>query len=164
MIRTIWRIVRDPQDAEDAMQEALLTIWMRWHRVCKHPRPEALVLKICVDAAYDLTRRRLRQRRRLELADVAGEPSATSCSPPGETIRAEQHAEILKAIHRLSRRQAVAALMRLVEGQSYGQIAAALGCTEATVRKHVARARGRLRVALAHLAPDNRKGVDHESG
>lgn len=157
MIRSIWRIVRDPQDAEDAMQDALLTIWKRWDRLTKHPRPEALVLKICIDAAYDVTRRRTRQQRTVELSEAVPDPPDSSCSPPEETMSTEQHAEILRAIHRLSRRQAVATLMRIVEGHSYDEIADVLGCTEATVRKHVARGRRRLRVALAHLAPTNTK-------
>jgi len=153
MIRSIWRIVRHPDDAEDAMQEALLTIWKRWDRLTKHPRPEALMLRICINAAYDVSRRRTRQRRAVELSGAAPDPPDSSGSPPQRMIGAERHAEILRAIHRLSRKQAVATLMRVVQGDSYEEIADVLGCTEATVRKHVARGRRRLRVALAHLAP-----------
>lgn len=159
MIRSIWRIVRSPQDAEDAMQEALLTIWKRWDRVSKHPSPQALVLKICIDAAYDVTRRRIRDRRMVESSDVANEQPDSSRLPSDEMIRTEQHAEIISAIHRLSRRQAVATLMRVVQDQPYGQIAAVLGCTEATARKHVARGRDRLRVSLSHLDPTDTKRV-----
>ena len=155
MIRSIWRIVRNPQDAEDVMQDALLTIWKRWDRVSKHPSPDALVLKICIDSAYDLTRHRIRDRRTLDLSEVGGEQSDSLHSPPAETIGTEQHAEIITAIHRLSRRQAMATLMRVVEDQPYRQIAAVMGCTEATARKHVARGRDRLRVLLAHLNPTN---------
>ena len=67
----------------------------------------------------------------------------------------EQYAEIVTAIHRLSRQQATAMLMRAVQGQPYEEIAAVLGCTEATARKHVARSRQRLRIWLAHLDPRN---------
>ena len=51
------------------------------------------------------------------------------------------------------RQQAAAMLMRAIQGQPYDEIAAALGCTEATARKHVARSRQRLQVLLAHLDP-----------
>ena len=156
MIRSIWRIVRDPQDAEDAMQDALLTVWKRWDRLTRHPRPEALVLRICIDAAYDVTRRRRRRRRTAELSDAACDPPAASRSPEEGVIDTERHAEVLRAIHRLSHHQAVATLMHVLEGEPYQEIAAVLGCTEATARKHVARGRDRLRVALAHLAPTKR--------
>jgi hypothetical protein len=54
MIRAIWRIV---QDAEDAMQNALAITRTRWERVRGHIRPQAQIMKICIDAAYDVLRR-----------------------------------------------------------------------------------------------------------
>ena len=155
MIRSIWRIVRNAQDAEDAMQDSLLTVWKRWDRVRQHPNPEALVLKICIDAAYDLTRRRVRDQKGHELSCASLELADSSCSPSEDAINTEHHAEIVAAIHRLSRQQAVATLMRIVQGQSYQHIAAALRCSEATARKHVARGRNRLQKSLSHLDPTN---------
>lgn len=158
MIRSIWRIIRDRQDAEDAMQDALIRIWKRWHRVCKHQNPEALVLKICIDAAYDLTRRRLRERRNCELVTMANEPVDSSPSPSDILISTEQYGKFLSAIHRLPRQQALATLMRMVQDQSYEEVAAALGCSEATARKHVSRGRDRLRVLLAHMNNETTTG------
>ena len=63
MIRSIWRIVRNPQDAEDALQDALLLLSKRWDRISKHSNPQSLVLKICIDAAYDVIRRRIRREQ-----------------------------------------------------------------------------------------------------
>lgn len=155
MIGSIWRIVANAHDAEDAMQNALLIIWKRWDRVLTHPSPEALVLKICIDAAYDVTRCRRRGHNREESRSSIEELPDPACSPAEQLIQAQLHAEVLAAIHRLSRQQAVAMLMRVVEELSYGQIAAAMRCTEATARKHVARARDRLQVMLPHLEPKN---------
>jgi RNA polymerase sigma-70 factor, ECF subfamily len=155
MIRSIWRIVRNRQDAEDAMQEALLVILKRWDRIGRHPSPQSLVLKICIDAAYDLSRRTARHRRVVALGDEAGKQASSSQSPAEEMAGVEQHAEIMHAIHRLPRQQATAILMRVVQDQPYEEIAAALGCMEVTARKHVARSRQRLRTWLAHLDPTN---------
>jgi len=41
MIRVVWRIVRGPDEAEDAFQEALLTVWTRWGQIQSHPNPHA---------------------------------------------------------------------------------------------------------------------------
>jgi RNA polymerase sigma-70 factor, ECF subfamily len=151
MIRSIWRIVRNPQDAEDAMQDALVVVLKRWDRIASHPNPQSLVLKICIDAACDVARRRQRHRRIAELGQAA-QPSGAPA--PSETVAGkEEYAEILGAIHRLSRNQSAAMLMRAVQGQSYEEIAGVLGCTEATARKHVARSRLRLKKWLAHLDP-----------
>jgi RNA polymerase sigma factor (sigma-70 family) len=154
MIRSVWRIVADAQDAEDAMQNALLMIWKRWDRVTAHPNPEALILKICIDAAYDVTRRRPRDRHRGVPRSAIEEPPDVSRSPAEQLIQSEIYAEVIAAIHNLSRHQAVAMLMSAIEELNYGQIAAAMECTEATVRKHIARGRERLRGMLAHLEPN----------
>jgi len=151
MIRSIGRIVANAQDAEDAMQNALLTIWKRWERVISHPSPNALVLKICIHAAYDVSRRKLREQNRNQSGWSNDETSDPARSPAEQLIQAELYAEVLATIHRLSRQQAIAILMRVFEGLPFSQIAAAMHCTEATARKHVARASERLKMMLAHL-------------
>ena len=64
MIRSVWRIVRDADDADDAFQAALEKIWRRLETIRRHPNPRALILRICVNAAYDLLRKKARLRRR----------------------------------------------------------------------------------------------------
>jgi RNA polymerase sigma factor (sigma-70 family) len=162
MIRSIWRITRDAHDAEDAMQNALVTLWKRWHRVQRHPSPQALVLKICVDAALDVARRRVRDRRHIESNDPASHPAGGLPLPLEELAHAELRREVLAAISRLSRRQAVTVMLRAFEELPYNQVAAALGCTEATARKHFARACAQLRLALACHQPNVSIGGSHD--
>ena len=95
MIGSIWRIVRNPQDAEDAMQDALLTILKRWDRISKHASPQSLVLKICVDAAYYVTRRKIRNRRIVELGKGASEQASSSRSPSEEIAGTEEYVVII---------------------------------------------------------------------
>ncbi|HUG68297.1 MAG TPA: sigma-70 family RNA polymerase sigma factor, partial [Pirellulaceae bacterium] len=64
--------------------------------------------------------------------------------PSDHLSRMETREAIMDAIARLSRNQAVAFVMRAIQEQSYEEIAAGLGCAEATARKHVNRARDRL--------------------
>jgi RNA polymerase sigma factor (sigma-70 family) len=154
MIRAVWRITRNAQDAEDAMQNALAAIWKHKDRISRHPSPRALTLKICIDAAYDVARRTGRDRRRVEPHDSAAEVLDDARTPWEVLAQRELFVEIQTAIDRLSRRQAVAITMRVFEELPYEQIAAAMNCTEATARKHVERARGHLRLALAKHEPD----------
>jgi RNA polymerase sigma-70 factor, ECF subfamily len=159
MIRSVWRIVRDPDDADDAFQEALATIWKRLGRIRRHANPHALILRICVNSAYDVRRRKSRRRRHEELkaiTDIAADPAP---SPAEQAVGRENREEIFEAIGRLPRNQAQAVLMRFVQELPYADIAQALDCKEATARKHIARARIRLRKALAHLAPRPTKEV-----
>ena len=157
MIRSVWRIVNDPDEAEDAFQEALLTIWRRWDALGRHPNPHALILRICVNSAYDALRRRARRLRRLEAGAMREEIPDSSPSAMQLVSIAEQRAQLLRAVGSLSRNQAKAFLMHAVEEIPYDDIAAAMNCREATVRKPVARARARLRALLSHLIPPVRE-------
>lgn len=147
MMRTVWNLTRNKHDAEEAMQEALCVIWRKWERVRIHPNPQALVLRICVNSAYDILRARARRERRETLTEVTREAGV---APDVETglPAAECQQAIQDAISQLSRNQAVAITMRLVQGVPYHEIGRALGCQESTVRKHVERGRQRLRELL----------------
>ncbi len=153
MMHSIWRIVRDPQEAEDTLQDALTIIWRRLDRIRKHPNPPALILKICTNSSYDTLRKHKRHRHEEDpevLHRIPGQPDITA---PNELVGKETENEILDAIGKLPRKQAVAVLMRLVQEQPYETIAQALGCAETTVRIHVSRGRERLGRLLAHLNP-----------
>ena len=149
MMRAVWRVSRDPDDTEDAFQEALLTVWKRWDRVRRHPNPHALVLHICINAAHDVLRRKVRRGKWLEAGAVPEDIPDSSASAIQNISGAERDAQVLRAIGLLSKNQARAILMHVVEEIPYGDVAAALGCREVTARKHVARARARLRTLLA---------------
>jgi RNA polymerase sigma-70 factor (ECF subfamily) len=153
MIRCVWRIVRDPDDAEDALQDALLTVWKRWGQVRKHPNPHALILRICINSAHDMLRHKARRGKWLEAGAIPENIPDSSPSAAQGISGAEQGAQVLRAIGCLSKNQARAILMHAVEEIPYGDIAAAMDCREVTVRKHVARARARLRTLLSHLIP-----------
>jgi RNA polymerase sigma-70 factor (ECF subfamily) len=153
MIRSVWRIVRDPDDFDDAFQDALTTIWKRLKRISRHPNPRSLILRICVNAAYDVLRRKARRLRREELQAIPDDLPDSAPSAAERLSSREDRADILHAIGQLSRQQAVAVVMRFGQESSYQDISKALGCSEVTARRHIARARVRLRRLLAHLAP-----------
>lgn len=161
MMRTVWRIVRDPDDADDAFQEALLSIWKQWSRVQKHPNPHALVLRICINSAHDMLRRKTRRMQREDASAIPAELPATAPSLTQAICDAEQCRQVLQAIGSLSKNQAQAILMHTVEEIPYAEVASAMRCREVTVRKHVARARARLRTLLSHLFPSAGKEEAH---
>ncbi|MEN6625184.1 MAG: RNA polymerase sigma factor [Candidatus Sumerlaeia bacterium] len=158
MIRSVWRIVRDRDDFDEAFQEALATVWKRLDKVRRHPNPHALILRICANAAYDALRRRSRRQKHevFDLPETLPDPAPAAT----DLISAdEDREEIFQAIAQLPRNQAEAFLMRFVQELEYSQIAQALGCSEVTARTHVARARAKLSNSLAHLDPRPAKEV-----
>lgn len=161
MLRTVGRVVRDPDAARDALQDALVRLWQRRHVVRSHPNPEALVLRVCLHAAIDQTRRRLR-RKETSAAPLELQAGGPGHGPSDALERREQREAVLEAIAQLPPRQALAVLMRVVEEQPYAVIASALCCAEITARIHLMRGRARLGRLLAHLAPDQGRKGGHE--
>ena len=149
MMRSVWAVTQQPEDAEEALQNALAVIWCKLSRIERHPNPQALVLRICINAAYDVVR--ANARRRAREAHAEAKQSADAESPAESLSRREQRSVVMRAIKQLSRNQAAAVILRLIHGESYEEIGRVLGCKDATVRKHVERGRERLRRLLAPL-------------
>jgi len=159
MMRSIWRIVRDPEMAKDTLQESLTKIWKRLDRIRIHPNPRALVLKICLNAAIDSLRKRKRLHQQEKTEVLHRFPIQSDTTAYEALERKKIEAEIFKAISRLPRRQAVAVLMRIIQDQPYDVIAQAMKCSETTVRIHVSRGRARLSQWLSNLKPASLKEV-----
>ncbi len=159
MMRSIWRIVRHTEAAEDTMQDALTIIWRRLDRIHRHPNPQALILKICINAAYDTLRKQKRYRNSEAGENYGKHPDRTDMPVSEKLEKKEMEDEILKAISRLPRKQALAVFLRVVQEQPYEQIAQILGCTETTVRIQVSKGRTKLNRSLAHLNPSSFKKV-----
>jgi RNA polymerase sigma-70 factor (ECF subfamily) len=87
-------------------------------------------------------------------------PRTGEFTPLTTLIHRESNGRLRQAIARLSPQQAQAILLRLVEGLTYDDVAAALGCTNATARVHVQRGRANLRKELPDLVAD-RSGSEY---
>lgn len=153
MLRTAWRVTRDPERARDALQDAMARIWERRERIRGHPNPAALVLRVTIHAAIDGLRRERRRRRLEDSATFLAWQASPRAGPVAEAERSEVRSLVLEAVARLPEKQAAAVTLRVLEGQPYEAIAAALGCTEPTARVHVLRGRQRLKRILHALAP-----------
>jgi RNA polymerase sigma-70 factor (ECF subfamily) len=162
MMRSIWRIVRNQQAAEDTMQDALTIIWKKLDRICRHPNPHAFILKICVNAAYDTLRKSRRTSQHEEHTEIQELPANSESDGLDRLEKKNTESEILDAIRRLPRKQALAVLMRIVQGQHYDSIAQILECSEVTVRIQVSKGRARLSKWLSHLKPTSAKEKENE--
>ncbi|HVX12704.1 MAG TPA: RNA polymerase sigma factor [Pirellulales bacterium] len=156
MFETVWRVLRHTQDAEDALQNALTTVWRQRARIASHSAPQALILKICADAAIDQFRRCRRRRDKQDISAIETGLCSVRPSPVDDAIGHETSEIMMEAISRLSPNQATAVVMRFIQGESDAAIAAALGCGTETVREHIDRGRERLGRMLRRLAPHGR--------
>ena len=148
MIAVVWKIVRDPTDFDDAFQEATIKVWKALPKIVKHPNPHGLILRICINAAFDELRRKNRRRKRELTGEIAERLATQDCGP----IEREQRDRLLDAIAGLPRKQAESLLMRFLEGMPYPAIALAMDCAESTVRTHIQRGCEKLHHILSDLA------------
>lgn len=153
-MRCIWRVLQDRDSVKQALQEALLQVWKQRQRIERHPNPGALILRICTEKAIDELRKSVCRVKHEEPIFLDHERQLVDERSPAEMVlRKELHEEVRNAIGELPRKQAIAVMMRIVEGCSYSDISQCLECSEATVRAHVRQGRLRLAALLKHLAP-----------
>jgi RNA polymerase sigma-70 factor (ECF subfamily) len=129
-------ILRDPAEAEDAVQESFLLAWRRWDTLRDEARRPQWLTSICVRHCL----RRRRGLRRWLLAD------------PDVSVRAADHPrfegrllDLDRAQAALSRQQRAALVLSYQYGYSADQCAELMGVAPGTVRSHLARALATLR-------------------
>ena len=144
-------MLSDPCDADDALQNALIKIWNKLDKIVKHPNPKALILRICLNCAYDFIRnKRIRAKRIDKTKPMDSYPDKSQSIDEHLEARTFKK-EILFEISKLSINQREVILLRFVNDLTFELIGQALGCKEVTVRKHLQRGREKLKKQLTHL-------------
>jgi len=146
--RAARAILRDDDDADDAVQEGMLAAWRAIDRYDPARPFRPWLMRIVVNAALD-ARRRGRVRHAEPIAETLESPGL------GPDRRAEAsllRAKLDAALAALPERQRIALVLFDAEGWGHAEIAASLGVPEGTVRSYVFHARRAMRRALGTLA------------
>jgi RNA polymerase sigma-70 factor (ECF subfamily) len=130
--------------AEELAQEGFAAAYHRWDRIGRYDDPGAWVRHVVANRSISRWRRLAAERR--ALARLAGAEPRIAELP-------ETHAEVWSAVRRLSSRQAIATALYYYADLPVDAIAGLMECTAGTVKTHLARARERLRQALAEEEP-----------
>lgn len=142
--RVAYLITRDPSDAEDATQDALVKAWQALARF----RPDAplrpWLLRIAANEARN-RRRSTGRRDALALRAAAVSPGEAAPSPEEAAVAADERRRLLAALERLPDASRLALECRYLLGLSEEETAAALGVRRGTVKSRLARALDRLR-------------------
>lgn len=139
--RTAYLLCGDWYLADDLVQEALAKAYSHWRKVQKADNPSAYVRRILINES----RRNWRRNRNLTVhpdSDLAD--SAVADMSDGVVNRAE----LLQALQSLPARQRATVVLRFLEGLSERETAAALGCSEGTVKSQTSRALIKLKSVL----------------
>ncbi len=149
LVRLAYRFCWDPEDAEDAVQNAMLIAAEKSHQLADADKCLNWVKSIVVRQALELGRRLLRDRRR------ANRPPRLSGSPAvSDPDRAELSAVLRRLVPRLPERQQIALVLHHLEGMSYEQVGELMETTAATARVQARNAREALRAAIQDEYPE----------
>lgn len=142
--RVARAVLRHPEDADDAAQEGFFSAWRHLEQYDAARPFGPWLLRIVVNAAQDLRRRRsVRETDQLP----EGLPGGLA-SPETLVERKDLQGRINQALTGLSERQRLGVVLFDVEGFSHGEIAELLGIPVGTVRSDVFHARRALRPKL----------------
>ncbi len=142
LYRVALAIVDDPGEAEDAVQETMLTAWRRWSSVADLANSSAWLTRVCVNQAI----RRYRRERRRRLLWLRGH-ELTPAQPEPLALYG-QLLDLQRAYRTLSPRQRAMVALHIDDGYTVKECARILGCRLGTAQGHLARARAKLRREL----------------
>jgi RNA polymerase sigma-70 factor (ECF subfamily) len=153
LLAVAMRIVRDRDDAEDVVQEALLKVCRSLTHFEGRSAFSTWLHRIVVNAALDRLRRH--QARRDRVADDDDERAqdivdgVDEQTPERVVSRRETGAAVRGALARLSTAHREVLELRELEGESYRELARLVQCPVGTVMSRLHHARHRLAAELA---------------
>lgn len=143
--RVAQRMLRDPAEAEDVAQEAMLRLWRAapgWQ--AGTAKVSTWLYRVVVNLSTD----RLRRRRSVPL-DAAPEPEDGRPGAGAGLIEADRAAALEAALQTLPERQREAVVLRHLEGLANPEIAEIMGVGVEAVESLTARGKRGLMQALA---------------
>ncbi|NLG97850.1 MAG: sigma-70 family RNA polymerase sigma factor [Chloroflexi bacterium] len=154
--RLALKILNDPQDAEDVLQETFIKALRALPEFEERSKLSTWLYRIAVNEALMAVRRRKPDHLSLE-TEKEGEEGEMApveivdwcCLPEGDLLSAEARRFLNKAVQALSPALRAVFVLRDVEGLSVKETAEALNISEAAVKTRLLRARLKLREELS---------------
>lgn len=147
LLRLSQRLLGDHEEAQDAVQEALVSAWRRLPEFRRTAAFSTWMYRIVTNRCLNV----LRSRRRAQPLDAARELAAPDhlASPARAAESAAAARALGRALAGLTPEQRACWVLRELHGLSYDEIAAAVGIGEPAVRGRIFRARRELTEVMA---------------
>ena len=158
---TAYRLARNPRDAEDLVQEALMRAYRFWETFEKDSNCKAWLLRILTNTFINEYQRKRRQREVLDAATaeqsatdgvLVHEASQAQKSPEGMMMERSVSDDVQRALDALPADFRTAVVLCDVEGLSYKEIAEVMDCPVGTVMSRLFRGRRLLQTSLEQFA------------
>lgn len=143
MYRVALRVVGDPVEAEDVVQDAWISAWRALPGFRGDAAPATWLYRVVTNAALA----HLRRKKPTVPLESAPEPHAPG-GPEASLLSSETADTVLRAIAGLEPSQRVPLVLRELEGLSYEEVADVLGLPVPALRARLHRARVALMAKL----------------
>jgi RNA polymerase sigma-70 factor, ECF subfamily len=134
------RMTGNLEDAQDISQEVFLRLYKNLAKVQAADALPAWLYRVTINACHDLRRRKPASAP----VEMAGEIAAQETDAQTILAQAERRRVLELSLGILPEKERAALVLRDLEGLSTGEVARALGSSEATVRSQVSKARAKV--------------------
>lgn len=153
LYRTAYRYVGDPHDAEDAVQDALLSAFKHLGQFKGNARMTTWLTSIVTNSALTKLRRRPRHPHFSldeQMADEGGyflsdTLADTTPGPESQCIKSEMHRNLMQSVKELAPLLRKAVQLHDLDGLPTKEVANILGVPDGTVKARVSRGRSKLK-------------------
>jgi RNA polymerase sigma-70 factor, ECF subfamily len=142
-------LLRDPEDAQDAAQEALSKLCTRIKQFRGESQLSTWLHRLTVNACRDVANR---QRARACEPLLEDRRAATDADPAREADRAQLRSELNRCLAEIAPDQARVVVLKDALGLSFEEISEAEGMPVGTAKCYAHRGRNRLRAKLSDVA------------
>ena len=146
--RRAFLLCGDLHTADDLVQDTLVRVYARWHRVAGGPDPDAYAAKVLLTRFLDTRRRPWRRER--AVADLPDRRPDSAAAQAFEDVDAAD-ATLAEALAYIPADQRAVLVLRFADDLAVEQVARLLDISSGTVKSRTSRGLANLRAELARL-------------
>jgi RNA polymerase sigma-70 factor (ECF subfamily) len=150
LYRVAYSVLRNPADAEDAVQEAFLRVLRHRDSLGEVRDHRVWLIRIVWNIVLDRKRRAKTRPETDDVAELARVLPSTGLSAEQLAAAAQHHAHVLACVEQLPPKERDVLMLSAFEELSSVEIATVLGITESSVRSRLFRARNPMAGLLDH--------------
>lgn len=150
LYRVAFSVLRNPADAEDAVQETFLRVLRHRDTLDEVRDHRVWLIRIVWNIVLDRKRRAKTRPETDDVSELARVLPANGLSAEERAAAAQHHAHVLACVEQLPAKEREVLQLSAFEDLSSVEIAAVLGITESSVRSRLFRARNLMAGLLNH--------------
>ncbi len=150
LYRVAFSVLRNPADAEDAVQEAFLRVLRHRHTLHEVRDHRVWLIRIVWNVVLDRKRRAKTRPETDDVSELARILPSNGLSAEEIAAAAQHHARVVACVDKLPQKERQVLLLSAFEELSSVEIAEVLGITESSVRSRLFRARNLMAGLLDH--------------